>query len=666
MKRLRKLLDTPSEDRGAALILVLFIVMVISLAGAALLTFSDTSIRTTVALRDQAGNAYNADGAAQVAIDSLSTGHGFTSHALFDNANNTTCFGPNTTSGTLNLPGFYPATSGSGTTSGSASVVCSADPASGVNGTVVPITGANRPVQAIMTLGRRAGEDGINVKALGNPGIFNVQGTVRSNSNIRVGSGKLQSTAAVTAYGACNGSIVSTPPKNCRTRANLPDPAYDFEPRYDTPTNAIPTYRDVPANVSESCPGGVVTFEPGYYDDAIALSDLMNGNGACGDSTWWFKPGTYYFDFHNNTKDPDVYRGSGTGGSSTANRWSIKRGNLVAGTPADINGDAIASPGASPTMPGSCRNPIKSVDAKGVQFIFGGESQLVLEGSANAEICGTYKETRPPIGVYGVRSGYAARTTTLTGTGSTPTSALKMSTVTSAGKFADPTRVIEQGESRGKGKSQGLSTWTKATATPETSTITVSGYAPPSAIPAGSIVKKATVRVRHGNSKKYGSTDALAVTFTPKGVTGSPPASPITLSPAPSLPNNAKLVIDSRVLSAARKPSPFATYVHDHGFTGADMAYAATLTHIGNENLDAIQIDITYVTPAFRSQDISTIASNCMRVKYPSNRSCAALSTSAGSDFSGAFYIQGTTYTPLAAIDLTLNNATQQVLRFGV
>ena len=44
------------------------------------------------------------------------------------------------------------------------------------------------------------------------------------------------------------------------------------------------------------------------------------------------------------------------------------------------------------------------------------------------------------------------------------------------------------------------------------------------------------------------------------------------------------------------------------------------------------------------------------------------LSTSiaALSSFTGAFYIQGTTYTPIAAIDLTLTNVTQQVLRFGV
>lgn len=56
------------------MVLVLVIVVVIGLAGAALLTFSDTSIRTTVALRDQAAAAYAADGAGQVAVAELAGG----------------------------------------------------------------------------------------------------------------------------------------------------------------------------------------------------------------------------------------------------------------------------------------------------------------------------------------------------------------------------------------------------------------------------------------------------------------------------------------------------------------------------------------------------------------------------------------------------------------
>jgi hypothetical protein len=639
MKRLRQLLEGPAEDRGTALILVLFIVTVIGLAGAALLTFSDTSIRTTLALRDQAGNAYNADGAAQVAINSLSTGKGF-APALFKNATGTTCYG---TSGTLDLRNFYPGTGGlNGTAPSSASVTCLADPETGINGTVVPITGANRPGQAIMTLGQTS-EVGINVEAP-STSPFSVKGPVTSNSTINVAPGAtLQSTAAVTAHTGCLGSgiIVSNPTKVCNAPIT-PDPGYASEA-----ATVVPTYQDVPA-----CSIGVVTFYAGYYDDANALTTLMDSTGPCAGRTWWFTPGTYYFDFHNNTDDSDVYRGSGTGSGRTANRWAITSGNLVAGTPVDSNGTVIGSPGGSPTIPGSCQNPIKSTTAAGVQFIFGGDSQLALGGSAKAEICGTYSDTKPPIALYGVKLG-AATTTTLFG----PGSALKLSAVpASQPPFVNPTNIIADDNSS--------ATWVKGNASLESSTVTGSGYAPPSAIPAGSIVKSAVIRVKHGNSSGYvttgGNKDSLTLTFTPTGGT----AIPLT----PTLNPGLGLVTDSIDIFGGGT-SDFVKFVHKNGFTGASMAYKATLKHQGTESLDAMQIDISYVAPAFRAENISTISPSCMNQTYTrsSGSACAVLSTSISTmPFTGAFYIQGTTYTPLAAIDLTLSNATQQVLRFGI
>jgi Tfp pilus assembly protein PilX len=679
MKKLRQLLDSPAEDRGATLILVLFIVTVIGLAGAALLTFSDTSIRTTVALRDQAAAAYAADGAAQVAINNLSEGVGY-GGALFTNATDKTCFGDNATSGTLNLPGFYPAASGQNPTAAtSASVTCAADPETGVNGTTtVPVNTGNRPRQSILTLGQgEGGEDGIHVNILAgilNPqwGAFPVGGMVNSNSNINVVRGMLTSTGAATAHSGCTGSIVSTPAKNC-SAATIADPNYQSEPTIEAPANtepAVPPYQPVPLNISASCPDGVVTFKQGYYDDAAALTDLMDGNGACGRSTWWFTPGTYYFDFHNNTRDADANRGLTTGGDGSADRWAITAGNLVAGTPVDSNGTPIASPSSSPTIPGSCQNPSKAATAqKGVQFIFGGDSQLALGGSADGEICGTYHRNQPPIALYGVKSGTAS-TTTATGTGSGTGAALKMSTVTSAGNFTNATNVTEEDSTS--------ATWPKTGSTSESSTITVSGYGPPVAIPKGSIVKSASVRVRHGNSGTYVNGpggDQVTVTVTPKGVTGSPPSTPITITPTLGTTSTG-LVSDPPVDIYSGGTSDFDKDVHDNGFTGADMAYAATLTHDGTESLDSIQIDIAYVVPAFRAENISTIGSNCMTqpytTSYPDTSSgtsaCAVLSTSALPlhIWWGAFYLQGTTYTPLAAIDLTLNVWQKQVLSFGV
>lgn len=672
MKRLKRLLDCPEEDRGATLILVLFIVTVIGLAGAALLTFSDTSIRTTVALRDQAGNAYTADGAAQVAINNLSTGYGFTSPALFENATGSKCFGER--GGTLDLEDFLPAANGrNGTTPSSASVVCTADRRTGVNATVVPITaGKNSPEQAILTMGETS-EIGINVEGPStNP--FAVKGPVRSNSSIRVQSGTLQSTAAVTAVGACTGTgtIVSTPTKSCSLPANTVS-----DPGYPSDATEVPTYQPVPSDDLENCRDGVFKFRAGYYDDAQALTALMDedSRGACAGSTWWFEKGTYYFDFHNNTNDSDVYQGSAippTKGRD-ANQWAITGGNLVAGTPTDSKGAVVASPEASPAIPGSCQSPIKSSKADGVQFIFGGDSQLALGGSAKAEICGTYHEDRPPIALYGVQSG-TATTTALTDEES-PDSSLKMDLPSAQKTGFTPLEEIVQQDDKS-------ATWTKTSGT-ETSTIDVSGYSPPSAIPPGSIVKSAKVRVRHGNSEKYDDgegKDKLTVTFTPKGVKGSQPGLAITPDGL-NYPNNKKLKTDTLDIYDEGS-SEFVRYVHANGFAGADMTYTATLSHAGTESLDAIQIDIEYVAPAFRSEveipSIRSRANNCMTRTYTrnSNNACAVLSTStfARSEdpdeslpaFTGAVHIQGAIYTPVAAIDLTLNNATQPVLPFGV
>lgn len=636
MKGPREFLDSSAEDRGAALVLVLIIVTVIGLAGAALLTFSDTSIRTTVALRDQAGNAYNADGAAQVAIENLRAGYGFENPALFDIANDTTCFGPDTSSGTLNLRDFYPAVNGrDGNAPSSASVVCTADPATGVNATDVKITAANRPAQAILTLGQTTDEDGINIKAQGKPGDFLVNGKVISNSNINVDKGTLQSSAAVTAFGGCSGSIASTPDALCDSKTTTDDPDYASE------ATAVPAYQAVPADIEESCPKGVVTFNPGYYDDASALTALMSDKATCRGSTWWFTPGTYYFDFHNNDKDSDFYQGPLKNEVVNPDQWAIRSGHMVAGTPTDSKGNVIDSPGSSPTFPGSCQNPISSSTAKGVQFIFGGDSQLAVEGSADAEICGTYSAKRPPIAVFGVKSGEAT-TTTLD-----KDAALKMSAVAKTqDPFVTPTEIIEEDDKS--------ATWVNSSDKAVSATITGAGYAHP--IPAGSIVKSAKLRVRHGNSSGYVSNgkakDSLSVLFTPNGG----PA--MTL--APQL--NTGVDLETELIDI---PPDFAKFVHDKGFTGATLAYTANLTRKGTESLDAIQIDISYVAPAFRSQDIATIGENCMtQLPYGSKGSCAVLSTPPS--LKGSFYVQGTTYTPRAAIDLTLNNTTQQVLRFGV
>lgn len=627
IKAARRRLDL-ADDTGATLVLALILITVVALVVGVLLSFGDTSVRTTVALRGQAAQVYGSDGAAEAAITALRRS------AFNNNTSSPTypkCFGAGATDDTLLLNNFYPGTTGGAASS--AAVTCTPDPNTGAAGGLVQINDGNKPGNAILTMGTNAGEDGVNIKALNNSFPFRVHGSVVSNSNIRVTNGSLETNVGVYARTGCSGTIVSTPPPACSSGPTA-DPGYQFEPAFGS--NAVPTYRPVPAAVAANCPGKVMTFQPGYYDDAQALSSLMDGNGACKDSVWWFTPGVYYFDFHN-SGNPLL------GGSDV---WTVKNGQLVAGTPVDAAGNVLATPLRPAVIPGSCQNPIKDESAVGVQFVFGGDSQLRLSNTADAEICASYHTNRPPIAVFGLKDG-AESLATATVKPSTvvnpPAPALFDSATVTAANLAN------YGDST-------AATWTKATAAPsQTASFTLGGYAPTPVIPAGSVLKSATLRVVYKNSAGA-SGDVRTVVLTPAG------GAAITST----LPSTASTVAQTASIDLyAGGTGSLATAVHN-GFTGASMAYSVKLAHAGVETVDAIQLDLGYTPPAFRAQDGAIPGGNCLTITYTggSGGQCAVMSMSTG--YSGSFYIQGTTYVPKAVIDLTLNNITSQVLRFGV
>lgn len=626
IRRLRR-----SDDTGATLVLVLIIVTVVAVVVAAILSQADTSVRTTEAVRDAAGSTYNADGAAQVAINQLR-------RSTYNNSDDgTSCFG---STNTLTVP--YPATNGIiGNAASSAAVVCTPEPGTGAQSSPVPITQQNKPGNAILTLGQNAAEDGVHIKPLSSANPFRAHGSIVSDSNIVVTQGSLETNTGVFAHTGCTGTITSTPPPSCNAGI-VPDPGdcanspstcgqYHFDPYYGS--GAVPTYQPVPTN----CTGGVVTFNPGYYDDANALNALTTGNGPCGGSVWWFKPGTYYFDFHNNQQDPtyDSLLGTGT------DTWTVSRGTLLAGTPVDANGTVLSTPPSNPTVPGACENPIKSTSAVGVQFIFGGASQLVISGSggnaANAEICGTYHADRPPIAIYGVKSG---TDTTSTANG------LALNAVTPGGNFTNAT-VTSLANADGQ-----YATWTNGSGK-KTGTVTLTGYAPANSVPAGSVLKSAVLRVVHREPASSATPSNIQVTITPNGGTALP-ATGLTVSPSTWKADTVDVT------------SALAPIVHSSGFSGASMQFSATMNGSGSEDLDTIQVDLTYAAPAFRGETTQSIPGNCLAATYTGGSAgqCAVLSTS--SSYAGAFYVQGTTYVPSAVVDLTLNNITDQVLRFGV
>ena len=99
------------------------------------------------------------------------------------------------------------------------------------------------------------------------------------------------------------------------------------------------------------------------------MLNALTDNGGCKAGTI-FTPGAYYFDF-------------GTSGG-TSDVWNLNNGGyLVAGN--QTGSTPALTAGTAPTIPGACDNPLLTENAQGVQFVFGGDSQLVVN-HAPAEI----------------------------------------------------------------------------------------------------------------------------------------------------------------------------------------------------------------------------------------------------------------------------------------
>lgn len=139
-------------------------------------------------------------------------------------------------------------------------------------------------------------------------------------------------------------------------------------------------------------------FSPGYYDDVVALNAAVR---LC--SASWFKPGTYYFDFHNGCVGSADYCPAnvfpGRSGND-ANVWVIPDGKPVIGgqragvfatssqvVMTEVNGNDYMGPG-------NCVSPLTDTSALGVQFIFGADSQMHLEKTARWSCAAATTPTR--------------------------------------------------------------------------------------------------------------------------------------------------------------------------------------------------------------------------------------------------------------------------------
>jgi hypothetical protein len=596
-------------DTGASMVLALALTTFLGLLIGALLSYTGASVRATKAADTRAGRTYDADGALKTAVNQIRAG-------TFNNDPGVTCPG-------LTVPG------GTGTT---VAVTCAARTGSGAGSELVPVTAANRPAQAVLTLGTNSGEAGVAQRSTG---ALRVRGPIASSGTVDAGTGSVESLdAQITARGACTGTVLSRNAAGATVANACSAAATPADPNYPEPTAGL-TYRPLPTCDSTS----TVEFLPGYYDDAVGLTAMTSGTGACAGKTFLFRSatggGVYHFDFHNG-ESPALPTGPRV--------WTINdaAARFVGGTPLGWTPDA-----STPTVPGACVSPLRSAEATGVRFVFGGDSRLVVRAGA-VELCGQYSTNAPPITVQGAKTGAdplsGPVTLTTDGTGTNPTN---------GPAFANPARITA---TDGSAASAVLDA--SAYAGGVTASVLLQGFVPPTAIPAGSLLTSAKLVVVHRDNNA-GATSRLRLLqiSASSSRTG---ATALTNLPQPTIyqdgPTGTAFHTDTLDITTSLDDE-----VHAYGLPGFRVRYDAGVAYqnVVTENLDSIRLVLSWRPPAVRGQRTAVNGgANCLAV-YPAG--CDLLTTEA----TGSFFLQGTLYAPYASVDLGSGGPVTTGIRSG-
>ena len=586
---IRRLREVRDDDGGAMLIVALIVITSVALVTGATLTHGGTNYRATETLQGVAGTSYTADTAAKVAVNNLRLGAkapgwvapgfpGLWSDWVYtDNADGTGCFGADGTlpQNSLELKNLYPR-AGDQSAAGSARVDCSVVAGTGIfgGGTGVGI-GDPDPTdsfaRALTTVGTTGTLQGMTLKPLGtgNTAAMPVRGGIASKSYINVTNGALVTDGYVKAEGACTGVIVSDPPKACNQPGSVPVPVTP-----PSPLAAVPTYQD-PSAYAATC-----TFQPGFYNNAKALSDAVNG---C--TTARFASGQYYFDFR------DEERGTGQ------NVWNIAK--------TVIGGEYVGT-----AIPGACRSPILNDPIAGVQFVFGGTSRITVSDTARVELCGPSNGGEPPVTLFQEQAGSTSAAVPLT--------AQPAQTVTQVtGPKVDPFTIDGGGTGQAALAAGGGSSlkWVANNNNSEAA-VDLSSFSGLDAIPAGSDITSAQVRIKYAKS-------AAAPSLT-VGATGTTPAMTV---PAP----------DATGWASVDMKEQLRTLIGSGTFNATRPKLELRLPGTPkNETLtvDAVTLAVTYLPPSLRA------AQNDQIILAP------------GGNFHGVFVVQGATFVPKGYVDL--------------
>lgn len=626
-------------DDGAMLIIALVIITTVATVTGAMLTLGGSKLAATTALRGVAGTSYAADAAAKVAVADLelgSTAPGFqglpstaNSPWVFDNAaDGTGCFGGKdgasgavTAFSSLNLSGLYTDTQNK--TTKNATVTCSVVPGTGIYG--LGVGGGGTGSTSTPTSGRA-------VTILGSAGA-----SFSSKSTGYMIHGDIVSKGPITGDQITTGKVSAS---SCDPTSGQAGTSCPFGGTVDDPYAGVdPNITSVPTTLGtwSGC-----TFQPGYYFNAIALTNATN---ACSNTPAIFAPGNYYFDFHNNPLDPTFSANSGIPSGSDV--WTVA--NTV------IGGQATGS-GSSP---GLCKSPINDTTAQGVQFIFGGDSRMTVNKDGILELCGSYNNGKPPLVMYGldgssasrglVSANYASTPTAANSTASTVTSPLtlfKASSGTLAAAIAAP--------------SDGTTADWSGIVSPS---LNLSSFGSVGSIPVGSTLSSMKILVRHTESVSAGKKTSITPTLTYQ-MSGD-----LTATTVGGLSKQGTMTTETPDVSSSSLGQAVATSLQNGGsslntiLSGLKLTFGETVSGTGTASVDQIQLVINYFPPTWRGETTNAIPSNCVTAL-----SCDLFGVSAsGGSGKGSLVVNGVTYLPAGSISANIgNNAGTIAFRWGL
>lgn len=662
------------SDDGAMLIFALIIITTVALVTGALLTTSGAKFAATVQLRQVAGNAYASDAAAKIAINALEQGNlatgdvsmpsGFItsdrpSWVFNNNVDDLGCFGGTgeakapVAKTALTLPSVYrDAQSGSNLT---ATVTCAPVIGTGIfdSGPTNPIAGGaggsggggggggggagGGAGRALTVLG--PGSPALDLKVLGSGGNnqFAIHGDIGVQGQLAVSNGNVYTNGKVEA-GSCNpaSAVIADMGVNCS--AGAPG---------DPHAARVPDISSVPGTLGSwsGCAGGVRTFTPGYYNDADALTKATNG---CARDV--FTPGTYYFDFHNNSNDPTFSKPAmstgSTGSGSSYDQWTINGPTVVGGT--DTGG----------SVPGACKNPIDNKGVSGVQFVFGGDSHLYVTGTSKVELCASSNATQAPIAVFGLDGASAARGALAAGyaTAVSQTNGSLAASSSGAAAFVPTTGTLTAAvATAGDGNT---ATYTHTASSSDTAVLALTGLAPGTAIPQGSTLKSAILKVWHSEVPGTGGGNTISPSLQ---IDAPGSAGPVDTSAQPTVRASAATSEDIDVTA------DLAPMVNAGNLGATRLLFGQKAKNSAVGTVDKVSLVLSYYEPRLREQTTTTIPSNCVAKTTTGAGHCDVIAGSSGSSFAGSFVVQGVVYIPGATINLQLGNGADVIsLRWGL